>query len=300
MADQGTPARGRWLVVAAALLWSSSGFFARAPFFNGWPPAGLAFWRAAFACLILLPMVRQPRWSWKLLPAVLTFAAMNYTYVTALVEGSPANAIWMQSTAPIWVLLAGVFLFHESAHWRDWVLVACCLVGIALILFFEWRAEQTAGGRGGGVRAVLYGIASGLFYAGVVLSLRQLRAFDSAWLVGLNHLTTAVLLGPLAIQSHAWPSGATQWLLLAGFGMFQMGLPYVLFARGLRSLPGHEASGIGLLEPLLMPVWVLVAWGIRPAWWTMAGAGFILAGLGLKYLGSRPAPPLQPVTRDSL
>lgn len=287
-----SPSRGRWLVLYAALLWSSSGFFARAPLFAGWPGLALAFWRALFACAILLPMVRQPQWSWKLVPAVLTFVIMNYTYLTALVEGSPANAIWLQATSPIWVLLVGVLFLGEKADWRDWLVFGCCIAGIGLILFFEASAVVSQPNAShSGVRAVLYGIASGVFYAGVVLSLRQLRSFDSAWLVGLNHLITALVLGPFVWIDGHWPRDPIHWAILAAFGMFQMGLPYVLFARGLREIPGHEASGIGLLEPLLMPVWVFVAWGIRPAWWTMAGGALILFGLIVKYLGAVRRPP---------
>lgn len=271
--------RGRLLVVAAALLWSSSGLFAKAPYFQGWPGSVLAFWRAAFACVILLPLIRRPQWSWRLLPAVITFTAMNYTYITALVEGSPANAIWMQNTAPIWVIIVSVWIWKEPSDRSDWFLFGCCIAGIALILTCEWRSSAQAYP----FSATLYGVASGLFYAGVVLSLRQLRSFDSAWLVGLNHLVTAIVLSPAVATSGYWPGSATQWALLAGFGIFQMGLPYVLFARSLRSLSSHEAAGIGLLEPLLMPVWVFMVWGVRPAWWTIVGAGLILLGLAVKY-----------------
>jgi drug/metabolite transporter (DMT)-like permease len=118
---------------------------------------------------------------------------------------------------------------------------------------------------------------------------------ESAWLAAMNHLVTAAVLAPLALNS-LWgaespapmPSGI-QWPLLAGLGIFQMGLPYVLFARGLRSIPGHEATGIGLMEPLLVPLWVFLAWGDRPAWWTLAGGGLIMVGLAIRYLefGSR-------------
>jgi drug/metabolite transporter (DMT)-like permease len=72
-------------------------------------------------------------------------------------------------------------------------------------------------------------------------------------------------------------------VFLAFFGMFQMGLPYILFARGLRSIPGHEATGIGLLEPILVPLWVFLAWGDKPAWWTLVGGGLILIGLAVRY-----------------
>jgi drug/metabolite transporter, DME family len=272
----------RLLVLGAAVLWSTSGFFVKAPYFAGWQGPEMAFWRAAFACLVILPLVRRPQWSWKLLPMAATFVLMNYTYLTAMTKGSAANAIWLQCTAPVWVLLAGVFVFRERAIGKDWLLVAFAAAGVAVILYYE--------SRGAALEAVLWGLASGVFYAGVVLSLRHLRTMESAWLAGLNHVVTAVVLAPLALAPLAsadgnghFPSGI-QWLLLAGLGIFQMGLPYVLFTRGLRSIPGHEATGIGLLEPLLVPVWVYLAWGDAPAWWTLVGGGLILAGLAIRYL----------------
>jgi DME family drug/metabolite transporter len=275
-------ATARLLVLAAAVLWSTSGFFAKAPYFAGWPGPALAFWRAAFACVVLWPMVRRPQWSWKLVPMTAVFAAMNYTYLTAMAKGSAANAIWLQCTAPVWVLLVGVLVFRERAIARDWLLIGFGAAGVAIILLFE--------SRGAGLEAVAWGLASGVFYAGVVLSLRNLRSHDAAWLAALNHLVTAIVLAPLALGSWwgspsaaPWPAGI-QWPLLAGFGIFQMGLPYVLFARGLRSVPGHEATGIGLIEPILMPVWVALAWGVRPDWWTLVGGGLILAGLAIRYL----------------
>jgi drug/metabolite transporter, DME family len=276
--------QARLLVVAAALLWSTSGFFVKAPYLSGWPGPALAFWRAAFACTVLWPLVRRPQWSWKLIPAAATFAAMNYTYLTAMTKGSAANAIWLQCTAPVWVLLIGVFVFGEHAVGRDWLLVAFAAAGVAVILHYE--------SRGASFEAVLWGLASGVFYAGVVLSLRQLRDMESAWLVALNHLATALVLAPFAFQTDHFPSGV-QWLLLAGLGMLQMGLPYVLFARGLKQIPGHEATGIGLVEPLLVPLWVYLAWGDKSAWWTLVGGGLILVGLAIRYLStSTPkAPP---------
>ncbi len=67
-----------------------------------------------------------------------------------------------------------------------------------------------------------------------------------------------------------------------------MGLPYVLFARGLRYIPSYEGSGLALLEPLLAPVWVFLAWGHLtsyepPTWWTLTGGSLILAGLMVRY-----------------
>lgn len=275
--------RGRLLVLAAAILWSTSGFFAKAPLFEEWPldqrGICLAFWRALFACLLLVPLVRRPRLTWGLVPMTVMFAAMNYTYLTSMTHTTAANAIWLQNVAPVWVFLIGVFLFREPVHPGDWALVLCGALGVGFILFFEARGEQLTG--------VLFGLASSVFFAGVVLSVRQLRNIDPAWLIALNLATTALLLGPWALTSGTLPN-AKQFGYLTAFGMFQLGLPYLFFARGVRKISGHEASGIALLEPILVPVWVFLAWGNAatyqaPRWWTYVGGGLILLGLLLRY-----------------
>jgi drug/metabolite transporter (DMT)-like permease len=261
----------RLLALAASLMWSSSGFFAKSPYFAGWPGPVLAFWRAAFACSVLWPMVRRPQWSWQLVPMTLFFAGMNYTYLTAMVSGSAANAIWLQCTAPVWVLLVGVFVFGERAIARDWVMVAFAMLGVGVIIYFESRGVALA--------AVGWGLVSGVMYAGVVLSLRQLRGLDSVWLAAVNHAVTAIVLLPLVFQNDVPLPDGMQWLFLAGFGILQMAVPYVLFAYALKRIAGHEATGIGLIEPLLVPLWAYLAWGDRPAWWTIVGGGFILVAL---------------------
>ncbi len=288
-------AAGRLLILVAAVMWSTSGLFAKAPLFADWPlqiedlPVRgplLAFWRAVFASLVLLPFVRRPRWTPNLVPMVVAYALMNYTFLNALTLTSEANAIWLQHTAPAWVFLVGVFVFREQVHPRDGWLLACCLAGVGLILCFEIGGQSPKG--------VVFGLFGGVTYAAVVLSLRHLRSEDGAWLVFLNNVTTALVFLPFVLHYDIWPTGK-QTLYLTGFGMFQMGLPYLLFARGVRRVTGHEAAGIVLLEPILVPVWVYLAWRHVPSyqapqWWTLAGGGLILLGLGLRYLGRKPAP----------
>ncbi len=281
-ADQEGRGRGRLLVVAAAVLWSTSGFFAKAPLFESWPPEQrgilLAFWRATFACVVLIPLVRRPRWSVGLVPMTTSFAVMNYTFLTAFTLTTAANAIWLQNVAPVWVFLVGVFVFGERVDRGDWLRVVLGGLGVGVIVVFEARGQQFTG--------TLYGLAAGLTYAGVILSIRQLRGHDTAWLIMLNLLVTALVLAPWVMRIGIWPRG-WQWAYLAAFGMFQLGLPYYLFARGVRTLTGHEASGIGLLEPLLVPVWVFLAWHQSPTYqppqpWTYAGGALILAALLVK------------------
>jgi drug/metabolite transporter (DMT)-like permease len=282
--------KARMLILLAALLWSMSGLFAKSPYFDawpaeidGWPVRGplLAFWRTLFASTVLFPLVRRPRWTVKLVPAALIFTAMNVAFLTAVTKSTAANAIWLQNTAPAWVFLAGVILLRETVHPRDWLLIGFAVLGVGFILSFELQGESADG--------MVYGLLGGVTYAGVVLSLRWLRHLEAAWLVAIYHLAAAVLLFPYVVYQGIWPTGE-QYLVLSAFGILQLGLPYWFFARGLQGISGHEASGIVLLEPPLVPVRVYLAWRHEdsyqaPQWWTLVGGGLILVGLVCRYVG---------------
>ena len=271
---------GRLWVLAAALMWSTSGLFAKQTLFDEWPKdkRGLlfAFWRALCAALILLPMVRRPRWSPQLVPLVACFALMNATFLTALVRTTAANAIWLQATAPWWVFVLSVFLLRQPIVRRDLIPLAFGIVGVSLILLFEILRRQEAVG-------VVCGLAAGVSYAGVVVFLWRLGSDDPAWLVALNHAVVAVVLLPCVLSWGYWPS-PQQLVVLAGFGIFQMAIPYVLLIRGLRTISSQEATAIGLIEPVLMPLWVYLSGLESPQWWTIAGASLILVGLVLRYV----------------
>lgn len=273
---------GRLLVMAGALMWSSSGFFARAPLFDDWPLETrgmlLAFWRAAFAALVLAPTIRRPAWRPMLLPLVLCFAAMNLTYLTAMVRTSPANAVWLQNAAPFWVFLLAVFVFREKPVRRDFISLLFGLAGVGTILFFEiTHSEQLA------PWGLICGVLGGVTYAGVLSMMQKVSDLDTSWVVALNHAVAALVLVPWLIMSGIWPSGAVQWLVLAAFGAFQIGIPYCLVVRGMRHISAQEAVAIGLIEPVVMPIWVYLAWGVGTPWWTVVGAAMILAGLVLRY-----------------
>jgi DME family drug/metabolite transporter len=277
--DAGSIARARMMIVIAALLWSTSGFFAKAPWFDGWPGYAMAFWRALFACVILLPLVRRPQWSVRLIPVTAIFVAMNYTYLTVMERYEASSAIWLQYTAPIWVITLGVVLLKEKASKADWLMVAFQMVGVAVILAPELHMNSVGG--------LLLKLGVGVTYALVVLSLRWMKAYEAAWIVGINHVVTCLVFLPFVVQDGIGPTTAVQWVAVAAFGMLQMGLPYWLFARSVQHLSGHEATGIVIIEPLLLPMWVFLAWSHlssyeSPGMGTIIGAVFILIGLIVK------------------
>ena len=275
---------GRAKIMLAAVMWSTSGFFAKAPWFDAWPEdvRGLliAFWRSFFAFLILVPLIRHPRFQWQLVPMVTSFAIMVWSFMSAMVHGPAANAIWLQYLSPVWVLIAGVFVLKETITKADLRMFAFCLVGVLLILGMEMRS-------GAPMYATYMGILSGVTFAIVVICIRSMRDSDPAFLITLNHGTTALLLSPWVVSN--WqPVSAGSYVALGLFGVFQMSIPYVLFARGLRTTSSPEASILTLIEPILVPLWVFLAWRNHPSydapqWWTLAGGLLILVGLFSRY-----------------
>jgi drug/metabolite transporter, DME family len=276
---------GRFQIALAGLLWSTSGFFAKAPWFDAWPQDSrgllLAFFRALFAIPVLLPLIRRPYWDWRMLPMMVAFAVMVWSFMTAVVLGPAANAIWLQYLCPVWVLLVSVIVFREKVSAPDIRMFLFCISGVGLILACEMID-------GSGLWATLLGILSGVSFAAVVMLMRSLRGSDPTWLIALNHSATVILLAPWVWGEHR-PIGVGGYFALALFGVFQMSAAYILFARGLRSTSGPEASVLSLIEPILVPVWVYVAWHhhssyLQPPWWTWVGAVLITLGLVSRYL----------------
>jgi drug/metabolite transporter (DMT)-like permease len=281
--------RGRTLAVLAAVLWSTSGFFAKAPFLEAWTPDQrglvLAFWRTLFASLALLPFIGRPVWTWRLAPAMICFALMNIAFLLAMTNTTAANAIWLQYTAPAFVFLGGVVFLKERIVRGDITMVVLGMVGVAIILACQWTWGEKSGTDRVGT---LWGLASGVTLAGVMLSLRNLRDLSGFWVTFCCQVSATLLLAPWVISQHGLQIGWSTAAWMAAFGILQFGVPYLLFARALRYITGHEASCLTLLEPLLVPAWVYLMWrdadGYRsPAWWTWCGAVFILAGLVVRY-----------------
>lgn len=288
------PSRGLALlcIIAAAVLWSLSGAFkgvllTPTQFGLHDPPVlpgHIAFYRVLFAGLVLVPILRRrdvrlyPKLLW--LPAC--FAAMNWTFSTALARGTAANAIFLQYAAPVWVYLFGIAYLRERPDARSTVSVLLCGVGVVVILAGGWDGDDAT--------VVSLALASGVFYAGVLIGLHSFAAESPRWLTVLNHLTAAAVLLPWAVRLPLPSAGQLAWLFL--FGVVQLALPYWLMARGLQTISAREAGMLTLLEPLLNPLWAfLVAPDTeRPPAATWLGGACILCGLVYRYWPRRVSP----------
>jgi drug/metabolite transporter, DME family len=291
-----SPAAGRLCIALAAVLWSLSGLFTRLvqqPTALGLHEPQLdslqiAFYRALFAGLCLVPLVRLRDVHFRpLMPVMVgSFAAMNVLFVSAIAYGTAANAILLQNTAPFFVYFASVYLLGEPPDRRSFVALIVGLIGLVVIV-------SGGGALGGNLNVTLMGLGSGLTYGGVILCLRYLRSEAPQWLAVQNHLGSAVCLA-VGVGLYSGFAYCVEWLtmptwrqltFLAVFGSVQMGVPYWLFARGLRSVSPQEAGAITLLEPLLNPVWAYLISPERdtPMPTTWVGGVLILGALAYRY-----------------
>lgn len=278
-----TLSRGRLLVVAAALLWSTSGVIVKSPPLQRMMPPSergpvIACFRAAAAALCLLPFVRigRIRFRWALLPLVGSFAAMNWLFISAMTYTTAAAAIFLQYTSTFWAFLFGVLFLREPFQRRNLIALGFALAGIGWIVAADWNDARFWG--------TLMGLASGLAYGGVVVSLRVLRDEDGPWLIALCHLCSCGVLLPWILAGSLVPDGE-QWGLIVLLGVVQMAIPYVLFSRGLRDVSAQEAALIPLFEPICNPLWVWLTWRESIPVPTLIGGGLILAGLLFRYAG---------------
>lgn len=300
-------AGARACLILAAVLWSLGSVFMRLlrePLGLGLhepqlSPLLIAFYRGLFGGLFMLALVRRGQFAFRpaMIPMVATFTVMSALYLSALGLGAAANAIFLQNTAPVWVYLFAVFLLREPAERRGWQAVLLAAAGAVVIVAGGWPADLPAHEQRAAIQVLLMGVGSGAVYAAVVLFLRVLRDCAAVWLVALNLLGTAVMLGLYVLLTEgpagfaAWVSApsASQFAVLAGCGVLQMGVPYWLFTRSLRAVSPQEAAIITLVEPLLNPVWayLLTPEKDTPTVPMLVGGSLILLALVWKYLPRR-------------
>ena len=269
-------------ILAAGVLWSLSGVVTKSLPLD---PLSIAFYRGVFAGLALLPLVPPRRWIIRpaMIPLGLVFGAMTACYLGAVKTTTAANAIYLQCTATFWVVPLGLVFLGERPDRRAQVGIALAMLGIAVIVGwgYDGRPDEWQG--------IALGLASGLGFAVVSTSLRGLRGLDPIWLSGVFNLSGGLALGlGIALSGRAigLPT-PPQVLTLLAFGVVQMALPYVLFARGLREIGTAEAGLIGLIEPILNPIWVVLAVGEWPAVPTLIGGFFLLGGVAYRYWPAR-------------
>jgi drug/metabolite transporter (DMT)-like permease len=266
-------------MVLAAVLWSTGGLFIKVISVDA---LSLAAMRSAVAAVALFAIaralgvrVRIPRspLSWA---AAIVYAAILLLFVASTKLTTAANAIFLQYTAPIYVVLLEPVLLKTRFRARELAFVGVSLVGMAL--FFAGKIE--AGNGLGNLLALASGVCFAVF---ALLSRMRHDDAEARW----QAVTCGNAILPVAIftwfaltpAEASWPSGAGEVAGILFLGVVQIGVAYALFVYAIARLSALESTLVGMIEPMLNPVWVFFGTGERPSTWAFLGAALIVGSL---------------------
>ena len=261
------------LVLAAVLLWSTGGLFIKLTDLDA---LQVTFFRSLLAAITVAVLTRRDgfRIDGFGVATSIVYAALLLLFVWATKKTTAANAIFLQYTAPIYILLLGPFIVGEKFRIRDLVTVAVVLAGMGLFFVGQLRLDDYQGNAAA--------LCSGLFLGLYIMLLRHPRA---------EHLspTVAVIYGNFLLAAITLPAGVAaldvisfrDFAAVLFLGVVQIGISYILFIRGVRAgTRPLDASLIGFLEPLLNPVWVYLFVGEKPSNWAILGGAIIICAIG--------------------
>jgi drug/metabolite transporter (DMT)-like permease len=266
-------------VLLAVLLWSTGGVFIKLTTLDAFAVnAGRSFF-AAITVAVFTYKKGLKLDKFTLLTSFL-YAGTLTCFVYANKNTTAANAIFLQYTAPIYILILAPFILKEKFRVDDLITVVICLMGMSLFFLEPQNAENKLAANvfWGNVAALVSGLFFGLYF----ILLRHPRSLQKnpALSVFYGNILIVLLMLPLIFSNPPAQINSNDILAILFLGIFQIGIAYVLFtngiAGGVRSL---DASIIGFIEPLLNPIWVFLIIGERPSIWAIVGGAVIIAAV---------------------
>ena len=261
----------------AAILWSTSGLFVK---ILDWQPVSILAGRSLFASIVFLIYLKRlpTRFNWWQVLAALMFILTQFLFITSTKLTTAANAIFLQYTMPIYVVLLAYWFLSEKPSRTDWLSMLIIFIGLALFFGDELSAE----GFYGNLLAILSGVTGAI----MMVSFRAQKDGNPAESNLIAFLVTATLGAPFILKE-TWT--VTNWSILAFLGIVQIGFAFIFFTKGIKHIPALEANLIGTLEPVLNPIWVFLFYGESMGKFALFGGLVVLGGVILSAVGSAKA-----------
>lgn len=267
-----------FLVLIAVALWSTGGLFIKLTTVDAFTVnAGRSLFAAITVAIFTFRKGLKPD-LFTLLTSLL-YAGTLSCFVYANKNTTAANAIFLQYTAPIYILIFSPFILKEKFRISDLITVIVCLAGMSLFFLEEQNASNALAPNVflGNIAALASGVFFGLYF--ILLRHPRSLAKNPAISVFYGNSIIVLIMLPFLISNPPQLT-AIDFGAIAYLGIFQIGIAYILFtdgiANGVRSL---DASIIGFIEPLLNPVWVFIFVGEKPSRWAIIGGVIILTAV---------------------
>jgi len=260
-------------VFLAAILWSSGGLLIKLISLTSMQ---ISFFRCLIAAIVFAVIFRKRVLNVNKLSILNAFfyATVLTLFVIATKTTTAANAIFLQSTAPIYVLIFEPII--DKTRWERINIITVSVCFFAMLLFFI--GELSPGHLEGNIVALLAGVSFAAFFLGMrknETAYQQSAIFYGNIIVAL--ICIPFILGIEAIAvSDLW--------MVSFLGVFQIAAAYAVFTYGIKRILAVEASIISMLEPVLSPLWVFLGYGEVPTKYAMIGGTIIIAAISARTL----------------
>ena len=277
-----TKTTARLKLVSAALLFSTGGAAIKSASFTSWQVACLRSGLAAVTVFLLSPVSRRG-WTWRTPVVSATYAATLVLFVLANKLTTSASTIFLQSTAPLYLLLLSPLLLREKISRED--LLFMLAVGAGFSLFFIGTDPPVATAPDPVLGNVLAAL-SGVTWAFTMLGFRWISTRPGAdpgaaqSVVVAGNLLAFLVCLPMSLPISG--GELTDWAIIAYLGIFQIGVAYIFVSAAIREISALEASVLLLVEPAFNPIWSWLVHGEKPGFWSLAGGAVILVATTVK------------------
>lgn len=278
-------------LVVGALAMGISPIFVR---FAEVGPFTSAFWRVALALPALWlwsrmeapPAVARPpdrstakpdradRW-WVIIAGLLFAGDLTFWHL-AIVNTSVANATFLATLAPVWVVLGSGLFLAEKVETKVFIGLALCLMGAAALIGDTWSLSPD------NLDGDIYGVITSFFFGAYFIAVRRARrAYGTARTVFLSSLVTASVLfvQALILEDMLWPLTVLGVAALVALALVSHAGGQGLLAFALGHLPAAFSSLVIFLEAVAAACfgWLILGEAIGPV--QALGAIAIFAGI---------------------
>ena len=256
-------------MLLCAAMWSIGGLFIK---LIPWSPLAIAGVRSLIAAIVVLVYMRVNKLKLcinrRVIISAFFLAATFLTFVSATKLTTSANAVVLQYTSPIFIMIISAILFGKKFKKTD--IVAVCITIVGMILFFFDQLDK------GHALGNIIGFISGITFAAMFVSTDDGDSAHRMSGMFLGHAFTAVVGIPFLFSAQTEINFLSIGYILI-LGVVQLGIPYVLYGRASENCPPLACSLLAMIEPVLNPIWVLLATGEAPGVFALIGGIVIIA-----------------------
>lgn len=260
-------------MLICATLWSIAGIFMKLLPWNGFAVASL---RSMFAGITILTYMRisgiKLVFTKKTVAGGILTGLVYICFTCANKLTTAANAIVLQFTSPVFIVIFTSIIYKTKIKKGDLITVLLTLAGIALFFFDDLKTGYIIGN--------IVAIAAGMFMAGMYMVVGVMDDEMRFSTISIGQMFTFLAGLPFVIATKP-VFNATTLSCIAVLGIFQLGISYILYCKASKYCPPLACCLLGVIEPLLNPVWVMIFDGEKPGIFALIGAVIVVATITL-------------------